>query len=265
MIRNLDVVQVRHQEVRVASDPDLGQVYDGDIAAVAVHNMPPPLGNFEENAPLLLAGIHARLVGDVVAVIDDDPYVRALRVCPGLDGQGPPRLLGIRLVPHSSAGAAAAGAELALAGPADVDDAYQVFDNGELAGHFGDFSGRKPEINLTSPECSRWRKRAITAQSPTRTSPHGSCLKVVDGALHPVQHPPCGWLSHRAGAGRGRRECCFVCHDQYPHELNIIEIESGGKAWIWCSLDRALNPTKKHVIGADTSEWSSPIGVVLPE
>jgi hypothetical protein len=38
MIRNLDVVQVRHQEVRVASDPDLGQVYDGDIAAVAVHN-----------------------------------------------------------------------------------------------------------------------------------------------------------------------------------------------------------------------------------
>jgi hypothetical protein len=56
-----------------------------------------------------------------------------------------------------------------------------------------------------------------------------------------------------------------VCHDQYPHELNIIEIESGGKAWIWCSLDRALNPTKKHVIAADTSEWSSPIGVVLPE
>jgi hypothetical protein len=185
MIRNLDVVQVRHQEVRVASDPDLGQVYDGDIAAVAVHNMPPPLGNFEENAPLLLAGIHARLVGDVVAVIDDDPYVRALRVCPGLDGQGPPRLLGIRLVPHSSAGAAAAGAELALAGPADVDDAYQVFDNGELAGHFGDFSGRKPEINLTSPECSRWRKRAITAQSPTRTSPHGFLPSGCGSSLTP--------------------------------------------------------------------------------
>src|SRR5580658_8686239 len=30
------------------------------------------------------------------------------------------------------------GEGLVLAGPIDVDDAYQVFDNGELAGHFGD-------------------------------------------------------------------------------------------------------------------------------
>jgi hypothetical protein len=36
------------------------------------------------------------------------------------------------------------GGGLALAGPVDVDDAYQIFDNGELAGHFGDFSGGEP-------------------------------------------------------------------------------------------------------------------------
>jgi hypothetical protein len=43
------------------------------------------------------------------------------------------------------------GRELALAGPADVDDAYQVFDNGELAGQFGDFTGRKPVIYYIQP------------------------------------------------------------------------------------------------------------------
>ncbi len=60
----------------VASDPDLGQVHEGDIAAIAVHDVPVPPGHFEKNAPLLLAWIHARLVGNVVAVIDDDGYLR---------------------------------------------------------------------------------------------------------------------------------------------------------------------------------------------
>jgi len=47
---------------------------------------------------------------------------------------------------------ARAGAGLALAGPADVDDGYQVFDNGELAGHFGDFTGRKPVVYYSHPK-----------------------------------------------------------------------------------------------------------------
>ena len=34
--------------------------------------------------------------------------------------------------------------KLALAGPADVDDAYQVFSNGLLLGSFGDFTGSEP-------------------------------------------------------------------------------------------------------------------------
>ena len=36
------------------------------------------------------------------------------------------------------------GGDLALEGPADVEGAYQVFDNGELVGHSGDFTGGKP-------------------------------------------------------------------------------------------------------------------------
>jgi hypothetical protein len=44
------------------------------------------------------------------------------------------------------------GGDLALSGPADVDDAYQVFDDGELAGHFGDFSGMKPVVYVAQPK-----------------------------------------------------------------------------------------------------------------
>jgi len=43
-------------------------------------------------------------------------------------------------------------AVLALAGPANVDDAYQVFDNGALAGHFGDFTGRRPVVYFAQPK-----------------------------------------------------------------------------------------------------------------
>jgi hypothetical protein len=44
------------------------------------------------------------------------------------------------------------GQGLALVGPADVDDAYQVFDNGKLAGQFGDFAGSKPVTYFTQPK-----------------------------------------------------------------------------------------------------------------
>jgi len=44
------------------------------------------------------------------------------------------------------------GGKLALAGPSDVDDIYQVFDDGSLIGVFGDFSGSEPSIYTTRPE-----------------------------------------------------------------------------------------------------------------
>ncbi len=40
---------------------------------------------------------------------------------------------------------------LALAGPANVDDAYQAFAEGKLLGSFGDFSGKQPVIYYTQP------------------------------------------------------------------------------------------------------------------
>jgi membrane protein implicated in regulation of membrane protease activity len=40
---------------------------------------------------------------------------------------------------------------LALAGPADVDDAYQAFADGALLGSFGDFSGTRPVVYPTRP------------------------------------------------------------------------------------------------------------------
>lgn len=43
------------------------------------------------------------------------------------------------------------GEKLALAGPSDVDDAYQVFDNGELVGSFGDFTASSPVVYYTQP------------------------------------------------------------------------------------------------------------------
>jgi len=41
--------------------------------------------------------------------------------------------------------------KLALAGPSDVDDVYQAFDNGKLVGSFGDFSNNPPTVYFTEP------------------------------------------------------------------------------------------------------------------
>jgi hypothetical protein len=43
------------------------------------------------------------------------------------------------------------GQELALAGPSDVDDVYQIFSNGVLVGEFGDFSGHSPTAYYSQP------------------------------------------------------------------------------------------------------------------
>jgi hypothetical protein len=52
------------------------------------------------------------------------------------------------LVVHVKAGP---GQKLALTGPSDVDDVYQVFANGQLLGQFGDFSTRTPTAYYTQP------------------------------------------------------------------------------------------------------------------
>ncbi len=52
----------------------------------------------------------------------------------------------IRIAVHTPA-----GEKLALAGPANFDDAYQVFLNGRLLGGFGRFDGKRPEFFYSQP------------------------------------------------------------------------------------------------------------------
>lgn len=60
---------------------------------------------------------------------------------------------------------APAGIKLALAGPSDVDDVYQVFDNGAMVGAFGDFSGAEPSIFTTRPKMFSLAERNTAGDS----------------------------------------------------------------------------------------------------
>jgi hypothetical protein len=40
-------------------------------------------------------------------------------------------------------------------------------------------------------------------------------------------------------------ECWPGCHGEYPDEMELIDIELRGRAWICCALDRALTPSKR--------------------
>jgi len=44
------------------------------------------------------------------------------------------------------------GQELALAGPVNVDDIYQFFDDGKFEGQLGDFTGKKPVVYYSQPK-----------------------------------------------------------------------------------------------------------------
>lgn len=63
---------------------------------------------------------------------------------PGVTGYGWYRIR-VRLEAHT-------GEKLALAGPPDVDDAYEAFANGRVLGSFGDFSTRPPRVFYTEPK-----------------------------------------------------------------------------------------------------------------
>jgi hypothetical protein len=70
---------------------------------------------------------------------------------PGWQAKGHPKYWGYawyRLRVHLDA---RSGDRLALAGPNDVDDAYQVFSNGKLLGSFGDFNNTRPVIYYAQP------------------------------------------------------------------------------------------------------------------
>ena len=59
----------------VAPDSYFWQMHKGGLAAMAAHDIALSFRHLEEDAPLLLPGIRAGLLGDVVAVVDHDRYL----------------------------------------------------------------------------------------------------------------------------------------------------------------------------------------------
>jgi hypothetical protein len=62
------------------------------------------------------------------------------------------------------------GIKLALAGPSDVDDAYQIFDNGAYVGSFGDFSSTQPSILYSQPMMFDLPRSTITGDGGGETT-----------------------------------------------------------------------------------------------
>ncbi len=55
-------------------------------------------------------------------------------------------------------------------------------------------------------------------------------------------------------------DCCETCHNNNPQfEMALIDVESGGNAWICCAVDMALNPIKHAKMQSSTEykeiEW----------
>jgi hypothetical protein len=102
----------------------------------------------------------------------------------------------IRVQVLTQPGQARQGEGLPLAGPADLDDAYQVFDNGELAGHFGDFTGRKPEIYYAQPKMFPLPQPGGHGTGPGETEP-GQTGQEQAGSARPNPRGSwpsgCGW------------------------------------------------------------------------
>ncbi len=80
-----------------------------------------------------------------------DPIVGWAGYVPGWTAKGHPGYWGYGWYRIRVRLRAEAGEKLALAGPLDVDDAYQVFANGRQLGAFGGFSGSPPTVYYERP------------------------------------------------------------------------------------------------------------------
>jgi len=80
-----------------------------------------------------------------------DPISGLSDFVPGWTGRGYPGYWGYAWYRIRVRVEAPAGVKLAMAGPADIDDVYQTFDNGTLIGSFGNFSTDHPVVYFTQP------------------------------------------------------------------------------------------------------------------
>jgi serine phosphatase RsbU (regulator of sigma subunit) len=105
-----------------------------------------------------------------------DPITGLSGYVPGWTAKGHPDYFGYAWYRIRLQVQARQGAELALAGPTDVDDGYQVFDDGELVGQFGNFTGSKPIVYFNQP------KMFPLAQARSRETGTGHDRTGQDGA-----------------------------------------------------------------------------------
>jgi serine phosphatase RsbU (regulator of sigma subunit) len=80
-----------------------------------------------------------------------DPISGLSDFVPGWTGKGHPGYWGYAWYRIRVRVDARPGVKLAMAGPADLDDVYQTFDNGTLIGSFGNFSSDRPVVYFTQP------------------------------------------------------------------------------------------------------------------
>jgi hypothetical protein len=80
-----------------------------------------------------------------------DPVVGFSGYVPGWTAHGHPGYSGYAWYRIRVKVESLAGTKLALAGPSDVDDGFQVFANGTLLGSFGDFSTSHPSVYYSQP------------------------------------------------------------------------------------------------------------------
>jgi hypothetical protein len=80
-----------------------------------------------------------------------DPVVGFSGYVPGWTAKGHPGYSGYAWYRIRVKVESLAGTKLALAGPSDVDDGFQVFANGTLLGGFGDFSTSHPSVYYSQP------------------------------------------------------------------------------------------------------------------
>ena len=107
--------------------------------------------------------------------------------------------------------------------------------------------------------------RSLTKESGTQFGDEGDHEKVItevlEASLKGVEADAHIWTCE--DFGHLNVACCATCHTFYPHyEMSLIDLESGGNAWICCVIDRALNP-EKHAIGGISGVQIDPEDVRL--
>ena len=80
-----------------------------------------------------------------------DPIAGLAGYVPGWTAKGHPGYFGYAWYRIRVRCEGGSSSPLALAGPVDVDDAYQAFADGKLLGSFGDFSGKQPVVYYSQP------------------------------------------------------------------------------------------------------------------